>query len=144
MFRHRHCITYRQTWSPHKILFFRCVRKTIAKTTINHVIPVCCLSVRRAHGTTRLPLNIFLGNFILEFLLKFVGTYRFWLKSDTVTDLRTFVISRHNWDHSIEITNRCNCMQWILFLCLIHSTCFGRHTRPSSGVQLYLQPLVQS
>ena len=45
---------------------------------------------------------------------------------------------------SIEITNRCNCMQWILFLCLIHSTCFGRHTRPSSGVQLYLQPLVQS
>ena len=46
--------------------------------------------------------------------------------------------------HSIEITNRCNCMQWILFLCLVHSTCFGRHTRPSSGVQLYLQPLVQS
>ena len=35
----------------------------------------------------------------------------------------------------LEITNRCNCMQWILFLCLVHSTCFGRHTRPSSGVQ---------
>ena len=50
-----------------------------------------------------------------------------------------------NWFRlSIEITNRCNCMQWILFLCLVHSTCFGRHTRPSSGVQLYLQPLVQS
>ena len=45
---------------------------------------------------------------------------------------------------SIEITNRRNCMQWILFLCLVRSTCFGRHTRPSSGVQLYLQPLVQS
>ena len=44
----------------------------------------------------------------------------------------------------LEITNRCSCMQWILFLCLVHSTCFGRHTRPSSGVQLYLQPLVQS
>ena len=35
----------------------------------------------------------------------------------------------------LEITNRCNCTQWILFLCLVHSTCFGRHTRPSSGVQ---------
>ena len=35
----------------------------------------------------------------------------------------------------LEITNRCNCMQWVLFLCLVHSTCFGRHTRPSSGVQ---------
>ena len=34
-----------------------------------------------------------------------------------------------------EITNRRNCTQWILFLCLVHSTCFGRHTRPSSGVQ---------
>ena len=33
------------------------------------------------------------------------------------------------------ITNRFNCTQWILFLCLVHSTCFGRHTRPSSGVQ---------
>ena len=33
------------------------------------------------------------------------------------------------------ITNRCNCTQWILFLCLVHSTCFGWHTRPSSGVQ---------
>ena len=44
----------------------------------------------------------------------------------------------------LEITNRCNWMQWILFVCLVHSTCFGRHTRPSSGVQLYLQPLVQS
>ena len=37
------------------------------------------------------------------------------------------------WD--VTVTNRCNCMQWILFLCLVHSTCFGRHTRPSSGVQ---------
>ena len=27
---------------------------------------------------------------------------------------------------------------------LVHSTCFGRHTRPSSGVQLYLQPLAPS
>jgi hypothetical protein len=44
----------------------------------------------------------------------------------------------------LEITNRCISMQWILFLCLVHSTYFGRHTRPSSGVQLYLQPLVQS
>ena len=35
----------------------------------------------------------------------------------------------------LEITNRCNCMQWILFLCLVHSTCFGRHTRSSSGAQ---------
>ena len=26
-------------------------------------------------------------------------------------------------------------MQSILFLCLVHSTCFGRRTRPSSGVQ---------
>ena len=34
-----------------------------------------------------------------------------------------------------EITNRCNCTQWILFLCLVHSTCFGLHTRPSSVVQ---------
>jgi len=34
-----------------------------------------------------------------------------------------------------EITNRCNCTQWILFPYLVHSTCFGRHTRPSSGVE---------
>ena len=50
----------------------------------------------------------------------------------------------HRYSILLEITNRCNWMQWILFLCLVHSTCFGRHTRPSSGVQLYLQPLVQS
>ena len=34
-----------------------------------------------------------------------------------------------------EITNRCNHMQSILFQCQVHSTCFGRHTHPSSGVQ---------
>ena len=44
----------------------------------------------------------------------------------------------------LEITKRWNCTQWILFLCLVHSTYSGRHTRPSSEVQLYLQPLVQS
>ena len=53
-------------------------------------------------------------------------------------------ICSNTGSNSIEITNRCNCMQRILFLCLVHSTCFVRHTRPSSGVQLYLQPLVQS
>ena len=57
-----------------------------------------------------------------------------------------FIYIYYSVHHNIllEITNRCNCMQWILFLCLVHSTCFGRHTRPSSGIQLYLQPLVQS
>ena len=34
-----------------------------------------------------------------------------------------------------EITNRCNYMQSILFHCQVHSTCFGRHIHPSSGVQ---------
>ena len=44
-------------------------------------------------------------------------------------------LRKHFWQVLLEITNRCNCMDWILFLCLVHSTCFGRHTRPSSGVQ---------
>ena len=48
-----------------------------------------------------------------------------------------YSLFRASW-YSIEITNRWNCMQWILFLCLIHSTCFGRHTGPSSGVQFQL------
>jgi len=34
-----------------------------------------------------------------------------------------------------EITSRCDNVQWNLFLCKVHSTCFGRYTRPSSGVQ---------
>ena len=104
MSRHRHCVTFRQTRSPRKMFFLMCFHKTIAQTTISRVMPVCCLSVRRAHGTTRLPLDIFVRNFILEFLLKFVGKFRFWLKSDTSNrsshvDLRTFVVSRRNCDH---------------------------------------------
>jgi hypothetical protein len=43
----------------------------------------------------------------------------------------SFFFTGEIW-YSIEITNRCNCMQWILFLCLVHSTCFGRHCVPGT------------
>ena len=33
------------------------------------------------------------------------------------------------------ITNRCHNVQWSFISLQVHSTCFGRHTRPSSGVQ---------
>jgi len=33
------------------------------------------------------------------------------------------------------ITNRCHNVQWSFISLQVHSTCLGRHTRPSSGVQ---------
>ena len=38
------------------------------------------------------------------------------------------------------ITNRRNYMQSILFHCYVHSTCFGCHIHPSSGVQFCTRP----
>ena len=45
--------------------------------------------------------------------------------SETINDFSIFY----------EITNRCSYMQSILFHCLVHSTCFGCFTHPSSGVK---------
>ena len=51
-------------------------------------------------------------------------------KLDTLSIVFYIYCSVHH-NILLEITNRCNCMQWILFLCLVHSICFGWHTRPS-------------
>jgi hypothetical protein len=60
------------------------------------------------------------------------------LHCDSIHPLYVYGSVHHNIFY--EITNRCSYMQSILFHCLVHSTCFGCFTHPSSGVQFITVP----
>ena len=52
---------------------------------------------------------------------------------NTTTYVKIFIVPCMVIFHGI--TNRCHNVQWSFISLQVHSTCFGRHTRPSSGVQ---------
>ena len=64
--------------------------------------------------------------------IKYLSCYH---RKLTLKDNLFYIYGSVHHNLFFEMTNRCSCLQSILFHCQVHSTRFGRFTHPSSGVQ---------